>query len=615
MKVKKLVLLITTILCISSNAAFAAPYEVFTRTAMPAWDYYKTEYDENGKIRYFPKDTTFSVNSDSNESDKNLSVIKAQFHSDAELPFDEKDKNYLKWVSAISKITVLNSDSLSVIGEEIGYEKKLDKLILKTKGIELNGLYKVKIFAEGYDDVNLNLEITKPAPKLSIKGDYYPVKINSKAYFQLDTNTFSYAFNNPVYDVLLDGKSLNKDDFSVINYLISIEANVIKNIGQHELVVKMHGYEDSYIKFIAEGEGATSVDTVSTATKKVVESVEVNEQPILKNYNNLSKVDAVSSATAGGIATFLVFKFDQVANASILKDQGLETKESKETLEWWNSVRKESARLEGSKDLYDWEDYVNKVSEAKVSGKTLNFENYIKNNGKKHNLDTFEVKYVLEDGKLGDVYDLGELLAMQAPIPKVISVDWNKGVRLEFEKDPKWTAAIRNIKVNSTELYPYEYTLTESSIELKNISQRFSLGDNEVTIIADGYKTVKVKVSTNKSLNPYLEKSKYYVGDDVVIKGLPNDSYGVNIKMNGEKLYEYNQTGQDNTYKVSGDKLVLNKALFKEEGTKTIIISADGYNDARLDFTIYSNTEKSAQTQRSSEESSNTEINQDTQKK
>ncbi|MDS0526665.1 DUF1533 domain-containing protein [Clostridium sp. SHJSY1] len=583
MKGKKIYLIIATILCISSNTALAAPYEVFTKTSLEAWDYYNTQYDENGKIRYFPQKTTFSINNNSNTTDSNyMKVVKVNFGSNAELSYDNNNDNYSKWVAAISKITVVKLDGLPMMGEEIGYEKKAGKLILKTEKIEGNGIYKVKISADGYNDINLNIDIIKPAPKLLIKGDSYPIKLNSKNYFEIDTNAFSYVFNNPIYDVLLDGQSLNKDEYSIINYLITLNDRAIKDAGQHELVVKMYGYEDSSIKFIAEDENGQAVNKLSSIAKKVSNIYK-------KSPTNFNEVDVISSATKTNAATvpaFLVFRFDEIANAIILKDQGLETAESKETLAWWNSVRKESLRDENSKVLYDWNDFVNKVSESLVNGKILSFENYVKDGGKTHYVDTFEVKYVLEDGKLGEPFDLGELLSNSAPTPKVIYSDWKKGVKINFEANANWTNSITNIEVNGTELYKNEYSLTNESIDFKNISQRFSSGDNEITIIASGYKTVKVKVNMNKTLNLSLEKTKYYIGNDVVIKGLPKDFSGINVKLNGENVSEFSQTGQSNTYKVDNGKIILNKSLFKEVGAKSIFINIYGYNEVRIDFEV-----------------------------
>ncbi len=91
------------------------------------------------------------------------------------------------------------------------------------------------------------------------------------------------------------------------------------------------------------------------------------------------KVDAVGSASGGFVGADVVFDFDMLSNALILKQLEYDIPEVNKVLDIFNTTTRTHIGKRGEIDfLVDYEDYMSKAGEAYYNDEYLSFEEYIK---------------------------------------------------------------------------------------------------------------------------------------------------------------------------------------------------------------------------------------------
>ena len=201
---------------------------------------------------------------------------------------------------------------------------------------------------------------------------------------------------------------LNSDGSSVVTTPVSDESKTVDAISA-PTVSKTHAgnRESSTITKVLVGGGSSSsssssgkkADSVSGATGKTG-----------------GKSDATSGASGSmKINSYLMYDYDLLTNAMILNEIGLRTKQSDAVMNWWFEQSPEAIVGEDKSKLYLLNNFVDAYKDAKLEGKVLTFEDYIKSEDATTRNIVGNVKNVLENGKLGTIYRYGNLVGEAAP--------------------------------------------------------------------------------------------------------------------------------------------------------------------------------------------------------
>lgn len=587
----------------TSGLAYAAPDEIHAFKTMRKWDYHRTNYDNDGNIRYQPKSVQFDTENEGviqvdNRIPK-LSSEDTEYGNNIEVTFDASTPEAKQWQSNIYRIVKQNPhlDNPNSV-QDVTYKVEDGKITLyaDSKAIDYNGEHLIKVYSTGYDTVKGIIHIVEEG-KIRIHGNYKPIEGQDLLFELLD---FNYAITNPIYEVLLDGKHLEGGckDYHVVSNLIRLENDAHSKLakGKHTITVKAKGYKDFNKTFIVEeskGEHTNPVTNHKQEVKRLRTPIKIKA----------AKVDAVSSASteqgenagtdtvsgaSGSLDTQanLVFDFDLVSNAQILEELGMETENSKKVLEIWNSTSRDAASKDGK--MLTWGGFANAVMDAKVEGKHITFEDYINSpDAEKYRNRPYNVKYVLEDGSYGETQPFAQINEKQAPNVENAKVRLGKDIELTFD-DSEWKDNIEYIKVGSTQLLGGEYEVQDKKIIIK--SHRFTRGNNEVVIASKGYRDAKANVLVEKSeINLELDSLTNELGKDINVLGVTKDFVAnlQSITLNGKSLLSDVAIGGDGwDYKVESDKIVLNKDLFKDNTKQTLIIKSYGYNTRMVQFNL-----------------------------
>ena len=133
----------------------------------------------------------------------------------------------------------------------------------------------------------------------------------------------------------------------------------------------------------------------------------------------------------------------------------------------------------------------------------------------------YNVKNMLEDGLLGDVYPYYESSAKKSPTLYGKEAYYGEDLIISYEKieDVKaWEEAIQRVAVGTSYL---NYTLDtdHQQIIIPTVGNSMAYGENKIIIQADGYKTAQISVNLQKRNESELEVSKDEEGNIYVVNG------------------------------------------------------------------------------------------------
>ncbi|RXM58337.1 DUF1533 domain-containing protein [Clostridium tetani] len=316
------------------------------------------------------------------------------------------------------------------------------------------------------------------------------------------------------------------------------------------------------------------VDAVSGATKH-------------KDKDKGSKPDVISGAS-NFISADVVYDFDMLSNAVILKNLGVEDKNIDKIINNWNTTTRTAITKHGiglGEGLgIDYDAYINKATEEYMNGRDLSFEDFAKNNKNKTRHLPYKAKYILEDGKYGRQTTVSEINALNAPNINANNENniLGQDLVLNFENNEKWANAITDIQIGDQNSNFNIKTIMKNDLEIKSDeikikSSNLKLGENILKIHAKGYRTVTIKQNIVKGkVTPKLQ-DKYYINDYVSIANLSEQYLNSirNITLNGKILAD-KQWSVDK----SKEELILHKDLFKEAGHYKVNI------DTNKDFDV-----------------------------
>lgn len=614
---------------LSNNASPKKP-EVVTDTApdymiahgpVSYFDYYLSNYDENGQVRVDPAKTTFNI------SGETATDVPAFYSADAEL--HESDGHYgvsgtvtiefaqetdadKAWFAAVpanksgTVQLVADNENQNVIADNLSYTKHNDGTITIPLGQEnfySNGRYNVRIYSDGHDPALVPIHVVNAqAPSLSLTGSG---SLGSGENIHFAIKDMTCGATAPIYAVELarpDGTTVSLEkftDWGQIGDSLALYNDPNNNTpynGTYTITVHSNGFKDMSLSFTIIG--GTDVPTAASRSTRSL------------------NVDAVSRATSGGgssesggsgaVPANLKFDADLLINAQILVDMGLANDAAKGIADRWQYEMSGWDQVYSKTDAehaYDWNDYFTKVNQARTRGEYLSFAEYV---NKDVDWDLtgapYAVKSVLEDNLLGETQLSGTWKGQQTPTVTLVdesgkaidAVKEGSAARLKFS-DAAYLEKLDSLNINSEPFDMDEnlYSVSGDTLIIKN--EALDFGTNNLVIYADGYRAKYVNIRYDRNLETGLSLSgpgNFESGNQAKItvensKGdyLKNLTAVTVYKPSGatERVFARSVGSfDDEYYQVSNDNVLIivdNKGnIFDEDGEYTIALDAQYYN-------------------------------------
>lgn len=464
------------------------PEKILGHASVPMWDYYLTNYDDEGNARVTPTKTTYDLGE--------TKTAHASYAPDAILKEDESGKvsgtvtimfNYntedeKSWFDGIEKLALVSYDEQKkTLNADLTFEMK--KNVQHGKGhvgeLEIpmgqtnfrnNGRYYVRVTSSAGEATLVPIHVVnEKKPELTLKET-----AQSGKNLHFAVSNLVYGITSPVERVTLktpngDIEELQKfDDW----YLLSQDLFVLYNDktdhlatkGKYTLTIYANGFQ-TFSKSFSVTSGEASVESAKSARKS----------------RSAYSVDAVSSATSGGsgsgstdsdssgslaVSANLIFDTDLLVNAYILEDADKANDAANAVIAWWESTIPDAVYSLDDTALYDWDDYVDECEGEKTENeRMLPYAEYCEY-GEIYTSHPAAAKEVLEDGLLGDIQQSSSF------IPKDDTehgTETNLSLKAQYDEDAEAFTATKD----DSEKYYYadaEFTLEGSEGDfLKNL--------------------------------------------------------------------------------------------------------------------------------------------------
>ena len=603
------------------------------------WDYYLTNYDDEGNVRINAKKTTFGTAAAVNEhpsysentvldegNESGTAVIMFNYTKDKDKTWFDNIAEYdesahdgaLQLVSHDQYKTVLNYNLQFEKGtaDHNGNTVATLSIPFNQSNFRTNGRYYVRVCStdaatgkKSYTLVPIQI-VNHDAPELTVSET---PESGRNLHFKL--KNMVYAITSPIESVTLkkpDGtveKLENINDyfhFSQDSFVLynDVEAangkDHLDQAGNYTITIDAAGFKTFGCTFNV-AEGAQSGDS---------KAVVLSESGSVKSA---AVVDALSSATSGGssssgtssdggyaVSANLLFKGDLLANALILEKLGAETEAAGIVLDYWKSNTVSDAVFNvGDTSYYSWSDYISAVNTAQTKNKLyIPFAEY-RNTVQPDFAAPHATKEVLEDGLLGDIQDSSISGKLETP---GYTVSGKQGENAVFtftgENAAEYLNNVTALYLNGDwrELSEDAYTINAEAGTITIASKYLPVGKTQLIVQSAGYQPLKAQFEYGKvnesglALNITAEKNKPV---HVVISGSDGDFLknlkSVTLTKDGkdDPVYAKGVEGSDAVYYVISDDKKSIDLYNAKAGTYTLSISAEYYDEAlTADFTV-----------------------------
>lgn len=503
-------------------------------TSLALWDYYLTNYDDQGNARVLPKQTTFSTTPAKNEHPSYSPVTKLNEDNtsgNVVIMFNytnsaakDGDKAWFDNIAEKGALELVQYDQ---------YKKVLNNHLTYTKGttdhngtvgtltipfnqsnFTNNGRYYVRVAStttdgkKSYALVPIHV-VNHDAPVFAVKETP-----ESGRNLHFSVKNMVYGITDPIEEVTLtkpDKKTvtLNKiDDYFLFSQDLFVlyndttaenGTNHLDQKGTYVLTIKANGFQDATCKFyVADGK------EVETPVTKAMRSYGIDV--ISGASTNIGGSDSSSSGGGYAVSADLLFDSDLLANALVLEKVGAETSAASTVLDYWKtSVIADSVFNTGDTKYYTFSNYISAVTTARVEGTMwLSFASY-RTDAQATASQPRATKAVLEDGLLGDLQDSSISGKLDFVKAVVSNNQQGKNVVLTFSGNDA-TAYLTKIKEDGLVYLngdwrelgtdKYNANLTDKTITFD--ANCFTMGKNTIRLKAAGYKVQDVEVNYTK---------------------------------------------------------------------------------------------------------------------
>ena len=603
------------------------------------WDYYLTNYDDEGNVRINAKKTTFGTAAAVNEhpsysentvldegNESGTAVIMFNYTKDKDKTWFDNIAEYdesahdgaLQLVSHDQYKTVLNYNLQFEKGtaDHNGNTVATLSIPFNQSNFRTNGRYYVRVCSTDastgkklYTLVPIQI-VNHDAPELTVSET---PESGRNLHFKL--KNMVYAITSPIESVTLrkpDGtveKLENINDyfhFSQDSFVLynDVEAENGKDhldqAGNYTITIDAAGFKTFSCTFnVAEGaQNGDSKAAVLSGSGSV---------------KSAAVVDALSSATSGGssssgttsdggyaVSANLLFKGDLLANALILEKLGAETEAAGIVLDYWKSSTISDAVFNvGDTSYYSWSSYISAVNTAQTQNKLyIPFAEY-RNTVQPDFAAPRATKEVLEDGLLGDIQDSSISGKLETP-GYTVSGKQGENAVFTFTGDnaAEYLNNVTALYLNGDwrELSEDAYTINAEACTITIASKYLPVGKTQLIVQSAGYQPLKAQFEYGKvnesglALNITAEKNKPV---HVVISGSNGDFLknlkSVTLTKDGkdDPVYAKGVEGSDAVYYVIADDRKSLDLYNVTPGTYTLSISAEYYDEPlTANFTV-----------------------------
>lgn len=594
-------------------------------TSLALWDYYLTNYDDEGNARVLPKQTTFSTTSAKNQhpSYSPVAVLnEGNTSGKVEIMFNyensaakDGDKAWFDGIAEEGALELVQYDQYkSVLNDHLTYTKETMNhggtvgaltIPFNQDNFRTNGRYYVRVAStttdgkKSYALVPIHV-VNHDAPTFAVKETP-----ESGRNLHFSVKNMVYGITDPIEEVTLTKPdkttvTLNKiDNYFLFSQdlfvLYNDTTNHLDQKGTYVLTVKANGFQDATCKFyVADGK------EVETPVTKAMRSYGIDV--LSGSSTSIGGGDSSSSGGGYAVSADLLFDSDLLANALVLEKVGAETSAASTVLDYWKtSVIADSVFNTGDTKYYTFSNYISAVNTAQAEGTMwIPFTSY-HTDAQATASQPRATKAVLEDGLLGDILDASESGKFNVP-DYTISGQQGENAVLTFTgntaKDylSKVTALYLNGDWRELSKSAYEINVEAGTITLK-AEYLLEGKENSISIRSAGYKSLKVAFNYTKvnEEDLSLEVTQPEGKVTVAIKNSKGDFLknlkSITLTKDGvvDQVYHKGYEGSDAVYYVvAEDYKSVDLYNVTTPGQYTVNIKADYYDKAGLskEFTV-----------------------------
>ena len=576
-----------------------------------------------------------------------------------------------KWFEGLNNIKLLNEDH-NIINSSLIYNKSVETKYAKVGVINIplpqnnarsRGDYYVSIgSAKGNERISLPISLVSSTNFKVMRDSTTPnPKVGENIRFKIVDPKNNQSFGNDI-GVVMYRVTLTKPDGSVIELpkisgwhnisdivqitgTDSTSGKVYTDVaGVYTATIYTKGYKTLKKKFeVLKSDGSSVATTPVSDESKTVDAI--SAPTVGKNHagnresSTITKVlvgggsssssgsgkkaDSVSGATGktGGkadatsgasgsmmINSYLMYDYDLLANAMILNEIGLRTKQSDAVMNWWLDQSPEAIVGEDKSKLYTLNNFVDAYKDAKLEGKILTFEDYIKSEDATTRNIVGNVKNVLENGRLGTIYRYGNLVGEAAPTFEGL-VQANADSFTITTDNADFLKNLESVILDGSSplrgdkyLKQYEVSADYKSITLyKSAFNRYLapiVGPHKLALNSIGFEKIELDLTITDTLEE-VELSdvseKHETDSEIVIKAVKDDDAKkgdflsklgrVSIQSPDNTLREVMSASaggytSNSVYTVADGKVTLRGGLFKNAGEYIIYLQSSDRNYA-----------------------------------
>ena len=525
------------------------------------WDYYLSNYDDEGKLRYKPKTTTFDLNLAATRkvTEKPYYTVPAVEEGNVEVQFnytDEADKIWFDRIPATGALQLVSdNENQTTLNKELVYTKSFKEHHGKTVAVlsvstnqsnfRSRGYYRIRIKSADSKAILVRVKVEgKETPEFLLKEP----SVQSGKNLHFAVKNVVVGLENPVEKVELilptgEIKTLRYiSDYFMFNDLFVLYNDVtrgkeedgskgVNNIpynGNYTLRVHFNSYKtvDKIFK-VTDGKDTDKKNDETTPDNRVVAlgskvgllSVEGMKFDAVAGASKISTGSGDSTGSgSNSISANIIFNTDLVANAEIFEKLGIENAYAKGIVDRFEKDMTNYIAVydEEDKVFYDWEYYNDAVNTARTKGKYLTFSEYVKTPNVKTTGRLTRVKEVLEDNLLGELVMDGSYLgksiegftypsgsAIRADEELVVYADKTYLSKIIAMYPGEYKNHHYGVKDPNYALKDNDYRIDGDKLIIKGsafITNKYypNYGKNTITVYADGYQPQTIEATVSK---------------------------------------------------------------------------------------------------------------------
>ena len=525
------------------------------------WDYYLSNYDDEGKLRYKPKTTTFDLNLAATRkvTEKPYYTVPAVEEGNVEVQFnytDEADKIWFDRIPATGALQLVSdNENQTTLNKELVYTKSFKEHHGKTVAVlsvstnqsnfRSRGYYRIRIKSADSKAILVRVKVEgKETPEFLLKEP----SVQSGKNLHFAVKNVVVGLENPVEKVELilptgEIKTLRYiSDYFMFNDLFVLYNDVtrgkeedgskgVNNIpynGNYTLRVHFNSYKtvDKIFK-VTDGKDTDKKNDETTPDNRVVAlgskvgllSVEGMKFDAVAGASKISTGSGDSTGSgSNSISANIIFNTDLVANAEIFEKLGIENAYAKGIVDRFEKDMTNYIAVydEAGKVFYDWEYYNDAVNTARTKGKYLTFSEYVKTPNVKTTGRLTRVKEVLEDNLLGELVMDGSYLgksiegftypsgsAIRADEELVVYADKTYLSKIIAMYPGEYKNHHYGVKDPNYALKDNDYRIDGDKLIIKGsafITNKYypNYGKNTITVYADGYQPQTIEATVSK---------------------------------------------------------------------------------------------------------------------